>query len=225
MPLMMIVFPQSPLAGSSLRFRAGANLRWLALLVGLLGGLGSAHAVKADKDEPLTFAADSARVEDAQKLNILSGNVEITKGTMLLRSDRVEIRQNPDGTQSASAFGGKGGKAYFRQQRDGVDDEFIEGEAERVDYDGRSDTVRFTGKSVMRRLRGTKVSDEVGGQVIVYDNKTSVFQVLGGAGSDGAPSGGRVRGVITPRSAEATAAKPAPEPAKNPGKPVEGARP
>ncbi|HET8695526.1 MAG: lipopolysaccharide transport periplasmic protein LptA [Burkholderiales bacterium] len=210
---MMIVFPRFRLFKVP---RPAFRLKgrpWVALLLGVAGWIGGAHAVTADKDEPLTFAADSARVEEAQKLNILSGNVEITKGTMVVRSDRVEIRQNPDGSQSASAFGGKGGKAYFRQQRDGLD-EFIEGEAERVDYDGRADTVRFTGNAVMRRLRGTKVSDEVGGQVIVYDNKTSVFQVLGGAGSGGASSGGRVRGVITPRSAEASASKP-----------VEGARP
>ncbi len=165
-----------------------------------------AGAVKADRDEPLSFAADSARVDEAQKLNILSGNVEITKGTMVVRSDRVEVRQNPDGTQSASAFGGAGGKAYFSQKRDGVE-ESIEGEAERVDYDGKTDTVRFTGKAEMRRLRGTRVTDQVGGQVIVYDNKTSVFQVLGspaGAGS----SPGRVRGVITPRSADPVASAP-----------------
>lgn len=174
------------------------------LLGGLLVlGVSGAHAEKADRFQPLNFAADAARVEDKQRLNILSGNVEISKGSMVVRSDRVEVRQNADGTQTATAIGGPGGRAYFRQKRDGAD-EFIEGEAERIVYDGKTEIVRFTGRALMRRLQGQSVNDQVTGPVIVYDNKTSVFQVEGS--SDGAASSGRVRGVITPRSSEPRAA-------------------
>lgn len=203
----MLVYPQisRPHPHQGRRRASAVRVALVAMALAVVGV--DAGAVKADRDEPLSFAADSARVDEAQKLNILSGNVEITKGTMVVRSDRVEVRQNPDGTQSASAFGGTGGKAYFSQKRDGVE-ESIEGEAERVDYDGKTDIVRFTGKAEMRRLRGSHVTDQVGGQVIVYDNKTSVFQVLGSAsGAGSAP--GRVRGVITPRSADPVASAPA----------------
>lgn len=165
--------------------------------------LAPAWAEKADRFQPLNFAADSARVEDNQRLNILSGNVEITKGTMVVRANRVEVRQNADGSQTATAIGGPGGRAYFRQKRDGVD-ESIEGEAERIVYDGKTEVVRFTSRALMRRLQGNVVSDQVSGPVIIYDNKTSVFQVEGSGGSTSAP--GRVRGVITPRVS--------PEPAK-----------
>lgn len=164
----------------------------------VLGALSAAHAEKADRDKPLNFAADSARVDDAQRLNVLSGNVEITKGTMVFRAARVEVRQNADGTQTAHAVGGPGGRAFFRQKREGLD-EFIEGEGEQVQYDGRLDTVTFTGRAVMRRLRGATLADEVVGQTVVYDNKSEVFQVIGGANS--ATSSGRVRGVISPKPA------------------------
>src|SRR5574343_1037318 len=135
----------------------------------LLGGLlvlgaSGAHAETADRFQPLNFAADAARVEDKQRLNILSGNVEISKGSMVVRSDRVEVRQNPDGTQTATAIGGPGGRAYFRQKRDGAD-EFIEGEAERIVYDGKTEIVRFTGRALMRRLQGQSVNDQVTGPV------------------------------------------------------------
>lgn len=155
-----------------------------------------AWADKSDRFQALNFAADSARVDDTSRVNVLKGNVEITKGTIILRSALVEVRQGSDGTQTAVATGGANGRAYFRQRRDGLD-EFIEGEAERVEYDGKSDLVKFTGRAVMRRLDGATVADEVVGQTIVYDNKTEVFQVVGGAGS--AASSGRVRGVIAPR--------------------------
>lgn len=168
-----------------------------------------AWAEKADRTQPLHFAADNARVEEGQRLNVLTGNVDITKGTMAIRADRVEIRQNPDGTQSATATGGQGGRSYFKQKRDGVD-ELIEGEAEKIFYDGRDDTVHFTGRTVMRRIVGGAASDEVNGQAIRYDNKTGVYQVMGGS-PVGGTSSGRVRGVISPRGGAA------PAPAEQPG--------
>lgn len=154
------------------------------------------HADKSDRFQPLNFASDSARVDDVHHLNILKGNVEMSKGTMVLRSALVEVRQGSDGTQSAVATGGKDGLAYFKQRREGLD-EFMEGQGNRIDYDGKADTVTFTGRAVMRRLVGNAVADEVVGQTIVYDNKTEVFQVMGGASSSA--GNGRVKGVISPR--------------------------
>jgi len=171
----------------------------LALLL-CLSGTAMVHAEKADRQQPLNFAADAARVDEVRKLNILTGNVEISKGTMVVQADRVEVRQNADGTQTATAFAGPKGRAYFRQKRDGID-ESIEGEADTVVYDGREDTVQFQGRAVMRRLKGQSPSDEVAGQLITYDNKTNVFQVAGKA--PGAATSGRVRGVIAPRTPEA----------------------
>jgi lipopolysaccharide export system protein LptA len=172
--------------------------------VALLAALWSGHAWadKADRSQPLVFAADAARVDEAQRLNILTGNVDITKGTMVIRADRVEVRQAADGAQTATATGGQGGRSYFRQKREGLD-EVIEGEAEKIVYEGRDDTVNFTGRAVMRRLVSGKPTDEVTGQAIRYDNKTAIYQVMGGTGPAGQTSG-RVRGVITPRSSEAS---------------------
>jgi lipopolysaccharide export system protein LptA len=160
------------------------------------------YADKSDRSQPINFASDSARVDDARRVNILKGNVEMTKGTITLRSALVEVHQGADGSQKAVATGGKDGRAYFKQRREGLD-EYIEGESERIDYDGKTDLVTFTGRAVMRRLTGATVSDEVVGQTIVYDNKTEVFQVMGGAGS--AAGNGRVKGVIAPRKEKPSA--------------------
>ncbi|WP_290676673.1 lipopolysaccharide transport periplasmic protein LptA [Aquabacterium sp.] len=186
MPKMLLIYP---------------NHSRLILVASLLAAMWAApaQAEKTDRAQPLNFAADSARVDDAQRLNILSGNVEITKGSMTVHADRVEVRQNADGSQTATAMGGQGGRAYFKQKREGLD-ESIEGEAEKVVYEGKDDTVRFTGRAVMRRLKGVTLTDEVTGQTIIYDNKTSVFQVVGASGST-TTTKGRVRGVITPRGA------------------------
>lgn len=186
----------------------GRGLSTSLLAVGLVS-VPAAWAEKADRTQPLHFAADNARVEEGQRLNVLTGNVDITKGTMAIRADRVEIKQNPDGTQSATATGGQGGRSYFKQKRDGVE-ELIEGESEKIFYDGRDDTVHFTGRAVMRRIVAGAASDEVNGQAIRYDNKTGVYQVMGGSPLGGTSSG-RVRGVISPRGSAA------PAPAEQPG--------
>lgn len=157
---------------------------------------GTAAAERGDRYQPLTFAADAARVDEARQLNILSGNVEITKGTIVIRADRVEVRQSSDGHQAAVATGGAGKRSFFRQKRQGSD-EYIEGEAERLEYDTRSDTLQLVNRAVMRRYRGETLADEVAGNTITYDNRSEVFQVLGGP--DSAAPAGRVRGVLTPR--------------------------
>ena len=183
------------------------------VIVGLLSPA-PALAEKGDRDKPLNFSADNASVDDTQRINVLTGNVEITKGTMVFRAARVEVRQNADGTQTANARGGANGRAYFRQKREGLD-EFIEGEGDRIEYDGGGDTVRFTGHAIMRRLRGAVLADEVVGQTVIYDNRTEVFQVVGGAGS--ATSSGRVRGVIAPRPAASAPGKAVPETGRDRG--------
>ncbi|MBH1988400.1 MAG: lipopolysaccharide transport periplasmic protein LptA [Burkholderiales bacterium] len=180
--------------------RAAASARTLSWCAGalVLSLASPAWADKADRSQPLHFAADAARVDEAQRLNVLTGNVDITKGSMVIRADRVEVRQSAEGTQTATATGGQGGRSYFKQKREGVD-ELIEGEAEKIVYEGRDDTVHFTGRAVMRRIVAGVPADEVNGQAIRYDNKTAVYQVLGG-GVLGGTTTGRVRGVITPRN-------------------------
>lgn len=197
MPKILTMLAGFPL---NLRIRSGRTascVLCLLTLAALFGG-GLARAEKADGAQPLIFSADAARVDEARRLNILSGNVEITKGSMVVRADRVEVRQNAGGSQTAVASGGSGGRAYFRQKREGLN-EFIEGEALRITYDGAADTVLFAGRAVMRRLSGSSTSDQVSGDTITYDNKTGVFQVSGSGSATQGPSPGRVQGVITPR--------------------------
>ncbi|WP_242616892.1 lipopolysaccharide transport periplasmic protein LptA [Rivibacter subsaxonicus] len=173
----------------------------LALL--LAAAVPGVRAERADRNLPLNFAADSARVDDLRQVTVLSGNVEISKGSIVIRADQVEVRQSPDGYQFAVATGGPGKRASFRQKREGSE-EFLEGEAERLEYDARADTVKLVNQATLRRFRGSTLADEVAGSTISFDNTTEVFQVLGGPASPVAS--GRVRGVLTPRDAKSSSA-------------------
>lgn len=161
------------------------------------------HAERADRDKPMNVEAGALRYDDLRQTSVFTGNVVLTKGTLVIRGERVEVRQDPDGWQYGTAFGGGGKRAFFRQKREGVD-EWVEGEGERIEYDGKADTVKFVGQAVMRRFRGATLADETSGTQIDYNNLSNVFSVVGGSGNASPlnPSG-RVRTMISPRETAA----------------------
>jgi lipopolysaccharide export system protein LptA len=147
-----------------------------------------AFAEKADREKPVHLEADNVTLDDIKKISVFEGNVLLTQGTLMLRADRVEAKQNGDGLQNVSA---RGNPVNFRQKRDGVD-EYIEGFASQVDYDSVQSVLLLTGNA---RLR--KGGDEIRGSQISYDAKTEFYKVIGQQGAAGPSS--RVRVIIRPK--------------------------
>lgn len=171
---------------------------FLIVLCGFTIGTGLVHAEKADRQKPLHAESDVLRYDDTRQLSIFTGNVVITKGTIVIRGDRVEVKQDTQGHQFGTVTGNSNALAFFRQKREGLD-EFIEGEAERIEYNGQLDTVQFIGRAVMRRYRGAILADETSGSTIVYDNTKDTFVVESGTAQRTASNpSGRVRAVLTP---------------------------
>ena len=158
-----------------------------------------AHAEKADRDKPVNLEADTVTLDDINKVSVYQGNVVLSQGTMLLRADRVQVTQNADGLDKVSA---SGRPVAFRQKVDGRD-EYIEGFADRIEYDSGTSQLELIGQAMLRRG-----SDELRGAQISYNANTEFYKVVGQPGAK-TPSG-RVRAVIRPkpRSAEQPAAKP-----------------
>ncbi len=177
-----------------------------ALAVALaVAGLTPSHAEKADRFKPLNVEADlPGKIDLLRQFVVFNGNVVVTKGTMTIRADRIEVRELPDGYHTAVAFGSPGHHATFRQKRD-VPDEYIAGDAERLEYDGKSEVIRFVNNASVRRLRGGEVADEISGNLVTYDSTTEVFSVTGGATPTATNPGGRVRAVLTPKEGTAAA--------------------
>jgi lipopolysaccharide export system protein LptA len=166
---------------------------WLALF-SLVPG---AHAEKSDRTQAMNVESDALRYDDLKQTSVFSGNVVLTKGSILIRGGQIEVRQDPEGYQYGVVTGIPGKQAFFRQKRDGLD-EFIEGEGDTIEYDGKADTVRFIQKAKLRRLRGAILADEVTGALIVYENQSDRFTVDGAPKTAGAPAG-RVRAMLTPK--------------------------
>lgn len=189
--------------------RAVAHALWLSLAL----VAAPVWAERADRLQPMNIEADALRYDDVQQTSVFTGNVVITKGTIVIRGQRVDVRQDPEGHQFGVVLGSADNRAFFRQKREGLD-EYIEGEALRIEYDSRTETVRLIGHAVLRRYRGTTLNDQTLGATIVYDGARETFSV-DGAGPRGAtpdnPSG-RVRAMLTPPP-PADAAPPTPSPA------------
>ena len=161
-------------------------------------------APRTDNQQPTLVDADSLRYDDLKQTSIFVGNVALTKGTLTLRADRLELHEDPEGFQMGVATANSGKLVFVRQQREGTD-EFIEGIAERVEFDGRNDRIHFISKAVVKRLLCEQVVDEVQGQQITYDQRTETYSANGGPQSP--TPNQRVRAVIQPR-APGTAAAP-----------------
>lgn len=160
----------------------------LCLLIGI-----SAHAERADRGKPMLLEANRASLDDAKKIQILEGDVLITKGTMTLKADRVVITEDQYGFQKGTAYGGKGGLARFRQKRDGKE-EYIEGEGERIEYNTNTEVVEL-----FRRAWVKSGEDEVRGDYIWYDAVSEKYLVTAGDAHNPKGQPGRVRAVIQPK--------------------------
>lgn len=176
-----------------------ARLAVACLCAGLPGWV---LAEKADRSLPMVVESDgrqAASVDLARKITTVSGHVVITQGTLLIKADRVEIRETAAGKYLALARAPANGLAEFRQKRDRVD-EYIEAQAETVDYDGATERVKFIGQARLRVLRNGIVSDEASAATITYDQRADTIVFDGGSapsGSGAAP--GRARLVFVPR--------------------------
>ncbi len=174
--------------------RPGFPLALLALFV-LLGLPGTSRAEKADREKPVNIEADRMSYDDLRQINIFEGNVTLTQGTLVIRADKLTVKQDPEGFQRGTAEKGPGGFAYFKQKREAMD-EYVEGWGERIEYDAKSEKAEL-----FTRARIVRGADEVRGSVITYDGRSEFYNVLGGrdSGSTNNPDG-RVRAVIQPRN-------------------------
>ncbi len=116
---------------------------------------------------------------------VLTGNVHIVQGSLVIDAARADLRQ-ADGEIRAAKLTG----SPVRLKQDMDNGGTMNAPAAQVDYDLAQDTVVFTGKATVRQPgRGS-----IAGERIVYNMRTG--QVQGGGGSEG----GRVTLQFEPRN-------------------------
>lgn len=165
------------------------QIKGILWLTGILISL-SLSAEPGDRQQPLHLEADQVVIDEKQGTSVFSGQVQLKQGSLLMRADKIIVRQDEQGFQTGTLFGEP---ASFRQKREGVD-EYIEGYGRRIVYDARQQQLDFYGQARIQRAR-----DQIKGEHIRYNAVTEVFQVDSRPASDEMPKG-RVRAVLQPAS-------------------------
>jgi lipopolysaccharide export system protein LptA len=181
----------------------------------LLGFSNRVSAEAADRDKPIDLEADTVKVDDSKQISIYTGNVILTQGTLVIHADKLIVREDQQGFQHSTSLGNP---TTFKQKMEGKS-EYMQGSAQRIEYDGRMDKVQLYTKAWVKRGE-----DIVHGDYIMYDTNAEYAEVIGGgpqSATPGTPSG-RVRAIIQPKNKKVPAA--APEPVK-PAEPAAAAKP
>ena len=150
----------------------------------LLLPVAGAMAKSTDRNQAMTIdsGSQSGNMECNGK-TVLGGGVVVTQGSLEIRSNAAEIHM-ADGEISRSIFTGK--QVKMKQQMD--DGTWMDAQADRVEYDMKTETITFIGNYTVKSDRGSN-----SGQRMVYNTKSGNMQ----SGGDGT----RVRTVIQPKSA------------------------
>ena len=154
----------------------------------------SLHALaeSADRNQPIELEADKVTVNDAKKISTYSGNVILTQGSLVIHADKLIVHEDEQGFQHSTSTGNP---STFKQKREGKN-EYMEGSAQRIEYDGRMDKVQLYTRASVKRGE-----DIVHGDYISYDANAEYAEVLGGIKSEsGGPSSGRVKAIIQPKN-------------------------
>jgi lipopolysaccharide export system protein LptA len=175
------------------RFRLAAHLFSLIIGFGLFAI--SAHAEKADKDKPIALSSDKAQFDDVKQIYYLERNVLLIKGSLIIRGEKAEVKIDPEGYQYVTIFAKPGELASLRQKRDTGLNDFIEGFAEWIEYDGKTEIAILHKQARMNQISGTRVTDQLNGDKIHYDGNTEKYNVV---------SKVSVKSTLSPRRKELT---------------------
>jgi lipopolysaccharide export system protein LptA len=165
-------------------------MRQLFALVLLMCLAGSAAAERQDREKEIIVNADRLTADDANRTSMFEGNVVVTQGTMRMTAAKVLVREDAQRNKFYTANGAP--VVTFRQKRDKVE-EWVEGFAERAEFDDRNDVLKL-----YSRARVKSNQNEITGDFISYDMRREVAEVSGAPPGAAVPPDARVKVIILP---------------------------
>jgi lipopolysaccharide export system protein LptA len=140
--------------------------------------LPGAYAERADSYQKTVIKARDSVSNMITKATTLTGEVEIQRGSMLIRAEHAVLTEDAQGYQRVVMSTCPGEKPVtFRQKRDGLDNKWMEGEAQQVVYDEKTETIDLTSQARVRRTTEGEMTDEVTGEHIVYNSHEETYLV------------------------------------------------
>jgi lipopolysaccharide export system protein LptA len=158
----------------------------------------TAHAEKADSEQPLRIWAESQTYDGSKKVTVYTGTVHMVKGTLTINADRLEVVEDAAGGKIGTLFSNPGKLVTYRQKRDGGPDLWAEGEADKVVYDDTLALIKLFNNAKLVLLDGKKRTHESSGIYISYDSRTDFMQVHNTLDGSSTPGAGFTNAVIYP---------------------------
>ena len=144
-----------------------------------------------DSDQPIEIEADTMMVEETKNTSTYEGDVILTQGSLIINADKLIIREDRQGFQHSTSIGKP---TTFKQKMKGSD-EYIEGKALRIEYDGHMDKIHLYEEAFVK-----KGDDEVWGDYIMYDATSEFAQALSRKNTDDSSNKkGRTKAIIKPK--------------------------
>lgn len=172
---------------------------FLLLLLLLMSESGGVRAERADTEKPTRIEAEQMVYDDVKQVKTFTGNVVLTRGTLLIKAGKVVLTTDPAGYELAVLYAAPNQFASFRQKRDGGPDLWIEGRAERIEYSEKTEISKLFTHAHMQRMDGAHITDEVNGEFISYDSRAEFYSVNNTNTGESRPGGGRITAIIQPR--------------------------
>ncbi len=139
-----------------------------------------ATAKEADRDAPLYLKAENANFDADKKKYFLSGEVLLTKGSIVLKSHSIEAVLDQDSKAMVIAHAAEGKKIFFRQAGDQTD-EWIEAESQTATFDEKKNLLHLKGQASLKRLHKKQVIESITAELIVLDNHHTFYRAQGSA--------------------------------------------
>ena len=175
--------------------KSGAFIFSIFLLTTCVSAATSARAQEnPDRKQPVNIEADRGSFDDRNKVQVFEGRVILTQGSLVIKGDKLVVTQGADGFQTGVATANPPKFATFRQKR-AESDEIVEGEADRIEYDSRTEKAKLFTRARVVSSNG----DEVRGDYIEYDALTENYYVKSQPGTKNE----RVHAVIQPKGSSA----------------------
>lgn len=137
----------------------------------------NALAEKADQDKPVIVQAEKVSVNDVQQIYDLNGEILLIKGSIIVTGEDGHIAVDPQGYEFIDVKSMPDTVASFRQRREGILDEFMQGLATQVVYDSKTELLTLTGDASLKRLLNMQLLDQLRGWKIEYDDIKQYYRV------------------------------------------------
>ena len=174
--------------------KLSTNFKFFILFVIFLSSLVFSKTVSSDesKDLALRVDADSLKHDDKNLITTFKGNVVMVRNNLTIKGELLQLKQTENGLSYGHIIGSP---AKFKQKRD-LDGEWIEGEANRLDYDERDSMFFLSGNASLKRKKNGEIKDEVSGDKLSYSSITDVYK------AETTPGKTRTRMTLMPRKTE-----------------------